>query len=75
MSLLLCFLIVGCGEGPLPGVIWDIAPFEITICAVDESGNDLLDPDAPNTLANCDITAVYDGQAYKLGQLRYYRGI
>ena len=48
MSLLLCFLIVGCGEGPLPGVIWDIAPFEITICAVDESGNDLLDPDAPN---------------------------
>ena len=43
LSLLLCFIIAGCGEGPLPGVIWDIAPFEITICAVDESGNDLLD--------------------------------
>lgn len=69
MSLLLCFIIAGCGEGPLPGVIWDIAPFEITICAVDESGNDLLDPDAPNTLANCDITAVYDGQAYKLDEM------
>ena len=69
LSLLLCFIIAGCGDGPLPGMIWDIAPFEISISVVDDFGNDLLDPEAPNTLANCDITAVYDGQAYKLDEM------
>lgn len=50
-------------------MIWDIAPFEISISVVDDFGNDLLDPEAPNTLANCDITAVYDGQTYKLDEM------
>lgn len=71
-AVLLCSLcfsaLIGCeqkdGDGPIPGMIYDVLPFEITINVVDEAGNCLLDPSMDNTLADTPVCAVYDGQEY-----------
>lgn len=51
-------------EGPLPGWEYDFNPIDITIYVTDSEGNDLLNPDAENTIVNNGIKALYKGEEY-----------
>lgn len=56
-------------DGPAPGVIWDIAPFGISIEVTDAEGNDLLNPDAENSIANQGIKMIYRDKTYEKDSL------
>lgn len=61
----LCVL-VGCSkesdEGDMP--LGDVFPFSIQIVVQDAAGNDLLDPETPNSIAGNTIKAIYKGEEY-----------
>ena len=56
-------------DGPDSDVIWDIYPFGITITVSDAEGNDLLNPDAENSIAHQGIKMIYQGKTYKKDSL------
>lgn len=66
LLLALCFSSCSDGDGPEPGMIWDIAPYNILITVADAEGNDLLDPEAENNLVGNVITATFEGKTYEM---------
>jgi hypothetical protein len=56
-------------DGPAPDVIWDIAPLGISIEVTDAEGNDLLNPDAENSIANQGIKMIYRDKTYEKDSL------
>lgn len=57
----------GCddGDGPDPDTIWDIYPFGINIYVTDKQGNDLLNPETENSIADNGIKAIFRGNTYE----------
>ena len=69
---LCCF--TSCNENenldePDPDVIWDIYPFNINIEVTDAEGNDLLNPETENSIANQGIKMIYRNKTYKKDSL------
>lgn len=56
-------------DGPAPDVIWDIYPFGISIEVTDAEGNDLLNPETENSIANQGIKMIYWGMTYEKDSL------
>lgn len=56
-------------DGPAPDVIWDIYPFGISIEVTDAEGNDLLNPETENSIANQGIKMIYRGMTYEKDSL------
>ena len=56
-------------DGPAPDVIWDIYPFGISIEVTDAEGNDLLNPETENSIANQGIKMIYRNKTYKKDSL------
>lgn len=52
-------------DGPEPDVIWDIAPFVIHITVSDKDGNDLLDPETSQSIADNGIKAIWTGRTFE----------
>lgn len=69
MLSLLCAAMgfTGCddGDGPDPDTIWDIYPFAINIYVTDKQGNDLLNPETENSIADNGIKAIFRGNTYE----------
>lgn len=47
-------------------VIWDVYPYSISMEVVDGQGNNLLDTKNANNVIKDSITALYEGQTYKV---------
>lgn len=56
-------------DEPDPDVIWDIYPFNINIEVTDAEGNDLLNPETENSIANQGIKMIYRNKTYKKDSL------
>ena len=52
-------------DGPEPDVIWDIAPFVIHITVSDKDGNDLLNPETSQSIADNGIKAIWTGRTFE----------
>lgn len=64
-AVLAIFMVSGC-NGPWPWMIWDIAPFELYVYVEDGEGNDMLDPEHPDSLVYNDISISFEGDVYHL---------
>lgn len=64
-------LFAGCGNDTDDGsdMIWDIYPFVARIALTDESGNNLLNPDTPGSMAKQRIFAIYKGRSFEKDSL------
>ena len=56
-------------DGPAPDVIWDIYPFGISIEVTDAEGNDLLNPETENSIANQGIKMIFRDKTYEKDSL------
>ena len=52
-------------DGPESDVIWDIAPFVIHITVSDKDGNDLLNPETSQSIADNGIKAIWTGRTFE----------
>lgn len=68
LALLVVFSISGC-NGPWPWMIWDIAPFELYVYVEDGEGNDMLNPEHPDSLVYNDISIRFEGETYHMDEV------
>lgn len=52
-------------DGPAPGIIWDFMPFAVNIMVTDAAGNDLLNPETENSIADNGIKARFKGRVFE----------
>ena len=50
-------------------MIWDIAPFELYVYVEDGEGNDMLDPEHPDSLVYNDISIRFKGETYHMDEV------
>ncbi len=69
--MLIAMLLVGCRDQYFyedsEVAMWDMAPVELNIYVADSTGVDLLNPDAPESIALDSIVVEYNEQKYYLG--------
>lgn len=61
---ILALTLLSCDKSINDRVIWDIFPVVVTLQVTDANGNDLLNPDNPNSYVTDSIKAVYNGKEY-----------
>ena len=54
------------------GTIWDISPMKIYITVSNAEGQDLLNPDTPNSIDYCKVSAEWMGETYVGDTLSLY---
>jgi hypothetical protein len=60
-------LLIGCSD--IGGDIWDFVNYDVIFTVVDNSGNDLLNPETRGNIVEKDITVEYNGKKYKRGDV------